>query len=339
MQFSDTKSAHKYSGGALECEVWIMGDSEGLVGRVSKNVSKAIIGKKDTLEKLLVALFAGGHVLIEDVPGVGKTTMVRAVAKSIGCSYSRIQFTPDLLPSDITGVTVYNIKLGEFEFKQGPVASNIILADEINRGSPKTQSSLLEAMQEKQVTVDGNTYKLPEPFMVLATQNPIEYEGTFPLPEAQIDRFAIRISMGYPDYTEEKEILNKYSSDNLLDKVEPVTSVQEIIEIRKKAEMIYVDDSVQDYIVKIARATREHKDVYLGCSPRGTLALFNNSRSLAFIRGREYVIPDDVKELVLCTIAHRIILKSEARIQGKNQDSVLDEIFRSIKVPVANIHG
>jgi len=309
------------------------------VKRIGESVSKVIVGKKDIVEKLLVVLFAGGHVLIEDVPGVGKTTMVHAVARSIGCSFNRIQFTPDLLPSDITGVTVYNMKQGEFEFKQGPITSNIILADEINRGSPKTQSSLLEAMQERQITIDGTTYKLPEPFMVLATQNPIEYEGTFPLPEAQIDRFTIRISMGYPTHAEEKCILNNYKADNLLEKMEPVISSKDIMEIREKVEKVHVDDSIQDYIVQIVQETRKYKDVYLGCSPRGTLALFNNSRALAFIRGREYVLPDDVKELVFCTLAHRIILKSEARIQGKDQDSVLAEILRSIRVPVANING
>lgn len=320
-------------------EGWVMSYSEDSIRKVEESVSKAIVGKKDTVEKLLVALIAGGHVLIEDVPGVGKTTLVHAVARSIGCSFKRIQFTPDLLPSDITGVTVYNMKQGEFEFRQGPITSNIILADEINRSSPKTQSSLLEAMQERQITVDGNTYKLPEPFMVLATQNPIEYEGTFPLPEAQIDRFTIRISMGYPNYAEEKSILNKYKSDNPLEKLEPVISVEDVLEIQKKVEKVHVDDSVQDYIVQIVQATRGHKDVYLGCSPRGTLALFNNSRALAFIRGREYVLPDDVKELVICTLAHRVILKSEARIQGKGQDSVLGEILRNIRVPVVNTNG
>lgn len=316
-----------------------MGYNNESIRKIEESISNAIVGKRDVLEKLLVALLAGGHVLIEDVPGVGKTTLVNAVSKSIGCSFKRIQFTPDLLPSDITGVTVYNMKQGEFEFKQGPITSNIILADEINRSSPKTQSSLLEAMQERQITVDGNTYKLPEPFMVLATQNPIEYEGTFPLPEAQIDRFTIRISMGYPTYIEEKTILDKYKSHNPLEKMEPVISVGDVLEMQKNAEKVYVDDSVRDYIVQIVQATRGHKDVYLGCSPRGTLALFNNCRALAFIRGREYVLPDDVKELVHCTLAHRIILKSEARIQGKEQDSVLGEILRSIRVPVVNTNG
>lgn len=320
-------------------EGWVMDDNCVFVKSIVESVSKVIVGKKDIIEKLLVVLFAGGHVLIEDVPGVGKTTMVHAVARSIGCSFNRIQFTPDLLPSDITGVTVYNMKQGEFEFKKGPITSNIILADEINRGSPKTQSSLLEAMQEEQITIDGNTYKLPEPFMVLATQNPIEYEGTFPLPEAQIDRFAIRISMGYPTYDEERCILDKYRSGNRLENIEPVIRGEDVLEIREKVRKVYVDESIKDYIIKIVQITREHKDIYLGCSPRGTLALFNNSRALAFIRGREYVLPDDVKELVFCTLAHRIILKSEARIQGKDQDSVLAEILRSIRVPVANSNG
>ncbi len=309
------------------------------IRKIEESVSKAIVGKRDTIEKLLVALLSGGHVLIEDVPGVGKTTLVHAVARSIGCSFKRIQFTPDLLPSDITGVTVYNMKQGEFEFKQGPITSNIVLADEINRSSPKTQSSLLEAMQERQITVDGNTYKLPEPFMVLATQNPIEYEGTFPLPEAQIDRFAMKISMGYPSYSEEKSILNKYKGDNPLEEMESVISVEELRKVQKSVEQVHVDETIQDYIVQIVQGTRGHKDVYLGCSPRGTLALFNNCRALAFIRGREYVIPDDVKELVQCTLAHRIILKSEVRIQGKDQATVLAEILRSIRVPVVNTNG
>jgi len=316
-----------------------MGYNYESIRRIEESVAKAIVGKSDTVEKLLVALLTGGHVLIEDVPGVGKTTLVHAVSRSIGCRFKRIQFTPDLLPSDITGVTVYNMKQGEFEFKEGPITSNIILADEINRSSPKTQSSLLEAMQEGQITVDGNTYKLPTPFMVLATQNPIEYEGTFPLPEAQIDRFTMRISMGYPSFTEEKSILIKYQSDNPLDRIEPVISAEDIIKVQEEVKQVQVEDTVQDYIVQIVQATRSHKDVYLGCSPRGTLALFNNSRSLAFIRGRGYVLPDDVKELVLCTLSHRIILKSEAKIQGKDQDSILLEILQSIRVPVADNHG
>lgn len=312
-----------------------MSYGKGISQEIIDNVSKAIVGKQAVVEKILVALLAGGHVLLEDVPGVGKTTLVYAIAKSIGCSFRRIQFTPDLLPSDITGVTVYNLKKGEFEYKQGPVAANVILADEINRSSPKTQSSLLEAMQEGQVTVDGNTYLLPKPFIVLATQNPIEYEGTFPLPEAQIDRFALRLTMGYPSFAEEKNILKYHKGENPMNQIQPVIGEADILNMQKAVKTVFVDDSIYDYIVQLIQATRSHKDVYLGCSPRGTLALFNNCRALALIRGREYVIPDDVKELVYCTLVHRIILKSEARIHGKDSDTVVSEILKSVRVPVA----
>lgn len=305
---------------------------------VISNVSKVIIGKKEVTEKILVALLSGGHVLIEDVPGVGKTTLVHAIARSIGCSFKRIQFTPDLVPSDITGLTVYNMKNGEFEYKQGPIVSNLVLADEINRSSPKTQSSLLEAMQEKQITVDGSTYKLPTPFMVLATQNPIEYEGTFPLPEAQLDRFTMRITMGYPNFMEEKKILATYKEENPLNKLEAVVSEEEIAEMKQDVEKVFVDESIQDYIIQITQLTRTHQDIYLGCSPRATLSLFNASRALAYIRGREYVIPDDVKELIYVTLAHRLILKSEAKIQNKNENSVLAEIVKSVRVPVVKLN-
>ena len=305
---------------------------------VISNVSKVIIGKKEVTEKILVALLSGGHVLIEDVPGVGKTTLVHAIARSIGCSFKRIQFTPDLVPSDITGLTVYNMKNGEFEYKQGPIVSNLVLADEINRSSPKTQSSLLEAMQEKQITVDGSTYKLPTPFMVLATQNPIEYEGTFPLPEAQLDRFTMRITMGYPNFMEEKKILATYKEENPLNKLEAVVSEEEIAAMKQEVEKVFVDEGIQDYIIQITQLTRTHQDIYLGCSPRATLSLFNASRALAYIRGREYVIPDDVKELIYVTLAHRLILKSEAKIQNKNENSVLAEIIKSVRVPVVKLN-
>ena len=305
---------------------------------VITNVSKVIIGKKEVTEKILVALLSGGHVLIEDVPGVGKTTLVHAIAKSIGCSFKRIQFTPDLVPSDITGLTVYNMKNGEFEYKQGPIVSNLVLADEINRSSPKTQSSLLEAMQEKQITVDGCTYKLPTPFMVLATQNPIEYEGTFPLPEAQLDRFTMRITMGYPTFLEEKKILAAYKGENPLNKLEAVVSEEEIAAMKLEVEKVFVDESIQDYMIQITQLTRTHQDIYLGCSPRATLSLFNAARALAYIRGREYVIPDDVKELTYVSLAHRLILKSEAKIQNKNESSVLAEIVKSVRVPVVKLN-
>lgn len=313
-----------------------MTTNQNLTPRIIENISKIFVGKRDVVEKMMVALYSGGHVLIEDVPGVGKTTLVHAIAKTIGCTFKRIQFTPDLLPSDITGVTVYNIKKGEFEFKQGPIAANIILADEINRSSPKTQSSLLEAMQEKQITVDGNTYKLPEPFIVLATQNPIEYEGTFPLPEAQLDRFAMKISIGYPSFIEERSILTRFKGENPLNQVEPVVSHEDIHKIQKEIEGVFVDESIQDYIIQITQATRSHNDIYLGASPRGALALFNTSRALAYIRGRDFVTPDDVKELIIPTIAHRLILKSEAKMQGRNESMVLAEILKSLRAPVVN---
>jgi MoxR-like ATPase len=243
------------------------------------------------------------------------------------------------VPSDITGLTVYNMKNGEFEYRQGPIASNMILADEINRSSPKTQSSLLEAMQERQITVDGCTYKLPRPFMVLATQNPIEYEGTFPLPEAQLDRFTLRITMGYPNFMEEKKILSAYKEEEPLTTLQAVVTGQEIEEMQKEVERVFVDESIQDYIIQITQLTRNHNDVYLGCSPRATLALFNAARALAYIRGREYVIPDDVKELAFATLAHRLILKSEAKIQGKDEHSVLTDILKSIRVPVVKLNA
>jgi MoxR-like ATPase len=316
-----------------------MSISKTKIPEIVDNVSKVIIGKKAVTEKILVALLSGGHVLLEDVPGVGKTTLVHAIAKSIGCGFKRIQFTPDLVPSDITGLTVYNMKSGEFEYRQGPIATNLILADEINRSSPKTQSSLLEAMQERQVTVDGSTYKLPNPFMVLATQNPIEYEGTFPLPEAQLDRFTLRISMGYPNFLEEKRILSAYKEESPLESLQAVATEQEVAAMQKAVEKVFVDESIQDYIINITHMTRQHSDIYLGCSPRATLALFNAARALAYIRERDYVIPDDVKELVFETLAHRLMLKSEAKIQGKNERSVIDSILKSIKAPVVKLNG
>jgi len=299
-----------------------------------ENIKKAFIGKKTVIEKIIIAVLSGGHVLIEDVPGVGKTTLVQAVAKSLGCSFKRIQFTPDLLPSDITGITVYNNRTGEFEFKEGPIMANIILADEINRSSPKTQSSLLEAMQEGQITVDGVTYDLPKPFVVLATQNPIEYEGTFPLPEAQLDRFAMRIKIGYPDFNEEKSILKLQGKP--IDEIESIITDKDVLKIREEIKKIYVEDSVKDYIISIVQATRKHQDVYLGCSPRGSLALLNACRGLAYIRDRNYVLPDDVKELADVILNHRIILKPEAKMKGRTVEDVIYSIISSIRVPLVS---
>lgn len=305
--------------------------------KIVDNVGMAFVGKRGTIEKIVVAILSSGHVLIEDVPGVGKTTLVQAIAKSLGCSFKRIQFTPDLLPSDITGISVYNSKTGNFEFKEGPIVANVILADEINRSSPKTQSSLLEAMQEGQITVDGMTYKLPQPFVVLATQNPIEYEGTFPLPEAQLDRFAMRIKIGYLDFEEEKSILKFQEKPS--EKIDTVITAQEVIKLREAIKDIHVEDSLEDYIISVVQATRKHPDIYLGCSPRGGLALFNASRGLAFIRNRDYVLPDDVKELAQAVLNHRIILKPEARMKGKTVSDVVSSILDSIRVPVVRSNG
>lgn len=309
-----------------------MNHVENAAFKIVDNIGMAFVGKRPVIEKIVVAVLSGGHVLIEDVPGVGKTTLIQAVAKSFGCSFKRIQFTPDLLPSDITGITVYNTKTGNFEFKQGPIMANIILADEINRSSPKTQSSLLEAMQEDQITVDGVTYSLPQPFVVLSTQNPIEYEGTFPLPEAQLDRFYMRIKIGYPDFKEEKSILKLQEKPS--EKIEKVISAEEVIKLREEIKKIHVEDSLEDYIISIVQATRNHPDIYLGCSPRGSLALLNASRGLAFIRNRDYVLPDDIKELVQAVLNHRIILKPDARMRGKSVSDVISSILSSIRVPM-----
>lgn len=299
-----------------------------------ENVENVIVGKRRAIEYISAALISGGHVLLEDVPGVGKTVMVQAFSKSMGCSFKRIQFTPDLLPSDITGVSVYNQKTGDFEFKVGPIMNQIILADEINRTSPKTQSSLLEVLEEKQITVDGNTYKVKEPFMVLATQNPIEYEGTFPLPEAQLDRFMMKISIGYPDLEEEKRILRRFKVDNPIDSLKAVISGDEILEIQRLVREIYVDESIDNYIVSIVRATRESNDVQLGASPRGSLSLFRAAQAWAFINGREYVIPDDVKQFVKPVLGHRIIIKPEGKLMGIEPVDVLENIIKQVRVPV-----
>lgn len=299
-----------------------------------KNVESVIVGKRKVVERVIAALISGGHILLEDVPGVGKTVMVQALAKSLGCSFKRIQFTPDLLPSDITGVSVYNQKTGDFEFKVGPVMNQIILADEINRTSPKTQSSLLEVLEEHQITVDGKTYKVTEPFMVLATQNPIEYEGTFPLPEAQLDRFMMKISVGYPEPEDERAILRRFKVDNPLEKVQPVLSAQDILEIQKYVKDIFVDESIDEYIVNIVKATRNNADIQLGASPRGSLALFRVSQAWAVINGRDFVIPDDVKELVRAVLSHRLIIKPEARLQGLTPEDVLGNILKQVHIPV-----
>lgn len=304
------------------------------INRLIESVESVIVGKRKVIERIVAALLSGGHVLLEDVPGVGKTVMVHAIAKSIGCSFRRIQFTPDLLPSDITGVSVYNQKTGDFEFKIGPIMNQIILADEINRTSPKTQSSLLEALEEHQVTVDGNTYKLQEPFMVLATQNPIEYEGTFPLPEAQLDRFMMKISIGYPSINDEKLILRRFKVDNPVDKITPVLSADDILEIQDYVKNIYVDESIDDYIVNIVNATRNNPDIQLGASPRASIALFRASQAWAVVNGREYVLPDDVKELSKPVLGHRLLVKAESKLMGATAEDLLTNILKQIHITV-----
>jgi MoxR-like ATPase len=300
------------------------------------NIEKVIVGKKYVIEKIIVCLISGGHMLIEDVPGVGKTMIVQALAKSIGCNFKRIQFTPDLLPSDITGVAVYNQKIGDFEFKFGPIMSQIILADEINRTSPKTQSSLLEAMEEHQITADGKTYKLSEPFMVLATQNPIEYEGTFPLPEAQLDRFMMKISIGYPDEEYELTMIKRFKNENPLNNITKIVDSQEILEIRENVKNVYVDEKLERYILAIVKATRQREEILLGASPRATLNLYRASQGRAMVNSRDYVTPDDIKSIAVSVLAHRLILKTDYRIKGLDAETIINKILSTIPVPGVN---
>nr|BBH91150.1 ATPase [Thermosporothrix sp. COM3] len=309
------------------------------VQRVIGNVERVIVGKAESVAFSLIAVICHGHILIEDVPGVGKTVLTKAIARSIGCSFKRIQFTPDLLPSDVTGVSIYNQKNGNFEFRPGPIMAQIVLADEVNRATPKTQSALLEAMEENQITVDGVTYQLPQPFMVMATQNPIEYEGTFPLPEAQLDRFMMNIKLGYPQPTDEVNILDSQQHHHPLDDIAQIMTAEELLQIQEQVRTIHVDPSIREYIVAIANATRNHQNIYLGASPRGSLALFRAAQALAAIRGRSYVIPDDVKALVKPTLAHRIIVTPAARVRSISSTAILDEILQSVPVPNAWVSG
>jgi MoxR-like ATPase len=301
---------------------------------IQENVSRVIIGKADVTELMLVALLVEGHVLLEDVPGIGKTTLAKALARSLDCSFARIQFTPDLLPSDVTGLNIYNQKRQDFEFRPGPVLNQVLLADEINRATPRTQSSLLEAMQERQITVDGETYPLPRPFIVIATQNPIELEGTFPLPEAQLDRFLMQLLLGYPSAEEEDEILQCYQrSDPLID-LRAVATAEDVLELQRQVQDIHVGTDVRNYIVQVARTTREHEAVDLGVSPRGTMSLFKASQALAALRGRDYVIPSDVQHLCPPILAHRIHISPRIRLRGRTPAQVVAEITDAVPVPV-----
>lgn len=298
------------------------------------NIEKVIVGKRDVIEKVIISLISGGHLLIEDVPGIGKTMLAKALAKSVNLDFKRIQFTPDLLPSDIIGITIYNEKTREFEFKKGPIFSNIILADEINRSTPKTQSALLEAMEERQVTVDGVTHNLIEPFFVIATENPIEYEGTFPLPEAQLDRFFMKIEVGYPKKNYEIEMLSRLEKVHPILTIEDVISKDEIIEIQNEVKNVYVDESLKEYIVNLGITLREDEDIYLGPSPRGLLILMKVSQARAFLYGRSYIIPDDIKELFFSAMSHRIIVKPESKIKGINEKDVLERVLLKVEIPI-----
>ena len=302
--------------------------------RVKENIGRVLVGKEDAVELTLAAVLSGGHILVEDVPGIGKTTLARALAGSLDCAFRRIQFTPDLMPSDITGVNYYNQKTGEFEFRPGPVISQIVLADEINRATPRTQSALLEAMGEQQLTIDEVTIALPAPFVVIATQNPIELEGTFPLPEAQLDRFLIRLQVGYPEEEQEEEMLLRFDNANPLADLAPVATGPEVVQYQAMTQRVYVDPVLRNYTVRIAQATRRHPEVELGASPRATMGLYRCSQALAVMRGREYVTPDEIKELAPYALGHRIILKSQARLRERTAGGVIEEVLEQVTVPV-----
>ncbi len=314
-----------------------MTDVQEIANRIVENVERVIVGKRRPVQTTVLGLLCQGHILIEDVPGVGKTVLAKSLSKSVGCRFQRIQFTPDMLPSDVTGVSVFNQKTFEFQFRPGPIHAQIVLVDEINRATPKTQSALLEAMEERQVTVDGQTFPLGPPFMVLATQNPIEYEGTFPLPEAQLDRFMLRIRLGYPTKEEEIEILNRQRHVHPIEALEQVVSVEELLEAQEAIKEIYVDDLVESYMVDLVRKTRQHPDVYLGSSSRGALALYRLGQARAAMFGRDYVLPDDIKALAIATLGHRIIVGPAARIKDIEQEAIVEDILAKVPVPGAQV--
>lgn len=304
------------------------------VALVRDNVSRVIVGKNDVIDLALVALLCEGHLLLEDVPGIGKTTLAKALAKSLNCTFHRIQFTPDLLPSDITGLSVFNQKTQEFEFRAGPIMAQIVLADEINRATPRSQSALLEAMQERQITIDGKSMPLPRPFLVLATQNPIELEGTFPLPEAQVDRFMIRARLGYPSPEEESTMLQRFQGAEPMNELAAVIEPQTLLDMQTAVRKIRVEQTVRDYIVAIARATRSHPAVELGTSPRGTMFLHHAAQAYAAVQGRDYVLPDDVKYLAPAVLTHRLIISAQTRLRGRRADEVVKEVVDTVPVPV-----
>jgi MoxR-like ATPase len=301
---------------------------------IRQNVSRVMIGKESVIDQLMVAVLCEGHALFEDVPGIGKTTLAKALARSLGCAFQRIQFTPDLLPSDITGITFYNQKQGEFEFRPGPLLSQVVLADEINRATPRTQSALLEAMEERQISIERETIPLPRPFIVIATQNPIELEGTFPLPEAQLDRFLMRLRLDYPSQSEERLILRRFKEEQPLQDLTPVVSAARLQELQKMIRRVRVEPAIETYIVELVRATRFHNGIELGVSPRGTLALYRTSQAYAALSGRAYVIPDDVKHMARPVLSHRMIATSQSRLHGRVLEQIVDDVLHSVPVPV-----
>jgi len=301
--------------------------------KIVQNIEKVIVGKRDTVELAVVSLLCQGHLLIEDVPGVGKTMLARSLSRSIGCSFSRIQFTPDMLPSDVTGVSIFNQVSREFEFRSGPIMAQIVLSDEINRATPKTQAALLEAMEERQITVDGVTHPLPRPFMVLATQNPIEYEGTFPLPEAQLDRFLLRVRLGYPKANDEIKVLDRQQFKHPIEDLDKVVTAEEVLMAQETVKSVYVAPAVKSYLVELTRRTREYPEVYLGASPRGSLTLYRAGQARAAMDGRDFVLPDDVKALAEAALGHRVILGPSARLRDLNTTQVVEELLSSVPVP------
>ena len=305
-----------------------------LAERAIENVEKVIFGKHEVVQLTLIALLSDGHLLIEDVPGVGKTMLARSLAASIGCRFQRIQFTPDMLPSDLTGVSIYNQKTQEFEFRRGPLMAQIVLIDEINRATPKTQSALLEAMEERQITVDGVTHPLDRPFLVMATENPIEYEGTFPLPEAQLDRFLMRIGVGYPSLEEEEQILVNLRRIHPIEKIGQVVDAEELLALQSDVWDVTVDETVLNYVVRLVRATRDHRDLILGASPRGSLGLYKASQALAAIRGRDFVLPDEVKLLAPSVLGHRLIVRPESALRGRNAQTMLENLLEEVKLDI-----
>lgn len=314
-----------------------MREVQEFAARVIENVERVIVGKRQTIEYIVAALLCEGHVLLEDVPGVGKTMLARAIAISLGVTFKRLQCTPDLLPSDVIGVSVFNERSREFEFHPGPAFANVLLADEINRATPRTQAALLECMGERQITVDGVTYPLARPFLVLATQNPIEYEGTFPLPEAQLDRFLFKLSLGYLDAAEESRMLLNLRRQHPIERLESVVDGRRVPELSQQVWEVHVDDTIRDYIVHLVQATRQHPDLALGASPRGSLGLFRGSQALAAIRGRDYVLPDDVKELAPITLAHRCIIHPESALRGRTPSQVIEDILEQVEIDIGEL--